>query len=112
MLLADTSLASEESYQLFFEHNPQPMWVYDVQTLSFLAVNDAAAEVYGYSKEEFLSMTLKDIRPSADITALLDQLSKDDSDRHQDIWRHKKKDGTIIDVEVISRPLISGAPGR
>src|SRR5947209_13003433 len=98
MLLEGISLAAEESYQLFFEHSPQPMWVFDLETLSFLAVNNAAVEAYGYSKDEFLSMTIKDIRLSKEIPFLLDQLSIDDSSNRQNIWSHKKKGGEIIVV--------------
>ena len=113
MLLEETSLASEESYQLFFEHNPQPMWIFDSGTLSFLAVNDAAVEVYGYSKEELLSLTIKDIRPAADVPALLDQLSKNGSERQQAACRHMKKGGAVIDVEIVSHPLtFEGRPAR
>jgi PAS domain S-box-containing protein len=54
-------------YQLLFERNPQPMWVYDIESLMFLAVNLAAVEQYGYSRNEFLLMTLRDIRPAQDI---------------------------------------------
>ena len=53
---------SEEQYRLLFESNPHPMWVYDRKTLSLLAVNDAAIQHYGYSRDEFLSITIKDIR--------------------------------------------------
>src|SRR5262245_22533938 len=61
---------SEEQYRLLFESNPHAMWVYDLETLRFLAVNDAAIERYGYSREEFLSMTLAQIRPPEDVQKL------------------------------------------
>ena len=60
---------SEERYRLLFECTPQPIWVFDEETLSFLAVNEAAVRTYGYSREEFLSMTTEDIRPSEDVPA-------------------------------------------
>ena len=56
----------QEQYRLLFESNPHPMWVFDRETMRFLAVNDAAVEQYGYSKEEFLSMTLAQIRSPED----------------------------------------------
>ena len=62
---------SEQRYRMLFERNPLPMWVYDVETLGFLAVNDAAVRHYGYSREEFLAMTITDIRPPEDVPALL-----------------------------------------
>ena len=56
---------------MLFEASPTPMWVYDAETLAFLAVNDAAVRHYGYSREEFLAMTIKDIRPPEDIPRML-----------------------------------------
>ena len=69
--------ASEERYRTLFESNPNPMWVFDLETLSFLAVNAAAVRHYGYSQDEFLAMTIKDIRPPEDIPALMDDLSQE-----------------------------------
>src|SRR4029077_533948 len=57
------ALVSERNYRLLFEGHPQPMWLYDLDTLAFLEVNDAAVERYGYSRAEFLAMTIKEIRP-------------------------------------------------
>ena len=97
---------SEEQYRLLFESNPHAMWVYDLETLRFLAVNDAAVYHYGYSQDEFLSMTIKEIRPPEDVPALCDYLlvSKEEIDRAGE-WRHQKKDGTIINVEITSHQL-------
>jgi two-component system, cell cycle sensor histidine kinase and response regulator CckA len=105
MLVENTLRASEEDYKLLFENNPQPMWVFDVETLFFLAVNDAALEAYGYSEDEFLLMTIKDIRPPEDIPALLSSFSGDDSKPYRGLWKHRKKGGTVIDVEITSRPI-------
>jgi PAS domain-containing protein len=63
---------SEQRYRILFESNPQPMWVFDSETLEFLAVNQAAMRHYGYSIEEFLRMTLRDLRPAEDTPALLE----------------------------------------
>jgi two-component system, cell cycle sensor histidine kinase and response regulator CckA len=99
-------LESEERYRLLFEHNPNPMWVYDLQTLAFLAVNNAAIQHYGYSCDEFLSMTIKDIRPPEDIPALLEQVQQvSDGYGACGVWRHRKKNGTIIDVEITSHTV-------
>ncbi|HEU0094144.1 MAG TPA: PAS domain S-box protein, partial [Vicinamibacteria bacterium] len=65
----------EEEYRVLFESNPNPMWVFDENTLAFLAVNDAAARLYGFSKDELLGMTIKDIRPLEEVPALLDYLA-------------------------------------
>lgn len=99
--------ASEERYRKLFESNPNPMWVLDAETLSFLAVNAAAVRHYGYSQEEFRAMTLEDIRPPEDFPALMDDLSQT-TDRLDKLtqWRHCKKDGSLIDVEITSHELM------
>jgi PAS domain S-box-containing protein len=97
---------SEERYRLLFENNPQPMWVFDEETLAFLAVNDAACHHYGYSREEFLGMTIRDIRPAEDVPLLLRDLEANGRDfRRLGVWRHLKKDGTPIEVEVASHAI-------
>jgi len=105
--LAEEALRnSEKRYRLLFESNPLPMWVYDVETLSFLAVNAAVVRRYGYSKQEFLKMDIKDIRPVEDVPALLDRLSNPGVNLNESrTWRHRKKDGILIDVEITSHPL-------
>ncbi|MFN2533559.1 MAG: ATP-binding protein, partial [Pyrinomonadaceae bacterium] len=89
-----------------FESNPLPMWVYDRDTLEFLAVNDATIAHYGYSREEFLTMTIKHMRPATDIPLLLNSVSRDGGLKAAGTWKHQKKDGTPIDVEIISHSLI------
>jgi two-component system cell cycle sensor histidine kinase/response regulator CckA len=96
----------EESYRRLFERHPQPMWVFDPRSLRFLAVNEAALATYGYSREEFLAMTIADIRPPEDREALRGALA--DADRRYasaGVWRHRKKDGTIMNVRVASNAL-------
>jgi two-component system cell cycle sensor histidine kinase/response regulator CckA len=98
---------SEERYRLLFESNPQPMWVYDLETLAFLAVNKSAVNHYGYSREDFLAMTIKDIRPTEDIPALDDFLASSfERVSAGSIWRHRKKDGNIIEVEITAHSLV------
>src|SRR4029434_7044437 len=106
--------ASEASYRLLFDNNPQPMWVYDCDTLAFLAVNNAAVHYYGYTRAAFLSMTLKDIRPPEDVAALLDRVAHTTAGLdHADTWRQRKRDGTIIEVEITSHSLtFAGRPAR
>lgn len=96
----------ENRTRYLFENNPNPMWIYDLETLGFLAVNQAAIAHYGYSAEEFLSMTLKDIRPAVDIPKLLEAIAKISSGFSlPEVWRHLKKDGTQICVEVSAHTL-------
>ena len=98
---------SEGRYRLLFESNPQPMWVYDLETLAFVAVNEAAIFHYGYSREEFLSMTIKDIRSPEDVPALSDTvLQTRPGVTAAGTWSHRKKDGSHIDVDIVSHPLI------
>ena len=100
---------SEAQYRLLFESNPQAMWVYDLTTLRFLAVNDAAVRHYGYSRAEFLEMTIKDIRPADDVKLLEEYLASDDASVEQaGEWRHRTKDGTVINVDIRSSRLTFG----
>lgn len=99
-------IQSESVYKYLFEHNPLPMWVYDLNTLKFLAVNNAAIDKYGYSKDEFLSMTIKDIRPEEEIPALMKNLTESRKDLQKSKpWKHKLKDGRIIFSEISSHSL-------
>ena len=97
---------SEIQYRLLFESNPIPMWVFDRKTLKFLAVNEAATRQYGYSSREFLAMTIADIRPAEDIPNLLEATAKPVHGLQEaTIWRHQKKNGAIIDVEIVGHDL-------
>jgi diguanylate cyclase (GGDEF)-like protein/PAS domain S-box-containing protein len=97
----------EARYRLLFERNPMPLWVYDVETLRFLAVNEAMLDHYGYSREQLLGMTAMDIRPE-------DERETFDAYRRSrprglikaGLWRHRRRDGGIIDVEVTSHSLM------
>ncbi|MBD9358853.1 sensor domain-containing protein [Methylomonas albis] len=98
---------SEARYRQMFQANPHPMWLYDVETLQFLAVNDAAIAHYGYSEQEFLSMTITAIRPPKDVPRLIDHLQQlnGQAQHHSGLWHHRKKDGTFIDVEISSHEI-------
>jgi PAS domain S-box-containing protein len=101
---------SEERYRHLFEANPMPMWIIDVESLRFLAVNDAVVRTHGYSREEFLAMTTFDLRASEDLSAYEEYLRRRDPAgiTVQRLMRQRRKDGSIIDVEVTSRPLTYG----
>lgn len=97
---------SEERYRLLFESTPQPIWVYDTETMRFLAVNEAAVATYGYSRHEFLSMTIHDIRSTEEVPALLiKSTAGTDEPVISSPWRHRRKDGSAIYVELTSHPL-------
>jgi PAS domain S-box-containing protein len=96
---------SEERYRGLFDLNPLPMWIYDTETFAFLAVNCAAVEHYGYSTEEFLKLKLDDIRPGGQMPRMAGGGSQADTGfGGAAIWKHRKKDGTFVYVEVVSSP--------
>jgi PAS domain S-box-containing protein len=97
---------SEESYRQLFERHPGPMWLWDPGTLRFLAVNEAAIENYGYTAEEFLSMTILDLLEDDDRAALQHQIDNVEPGRvSAGIWRHRRKDGSTVDAQVSSSSL-------
>ena len=97
---------SEARYRMLFEANPHPMWVYDLGTLRFLAVNVAAITHYGYRQEEFLAMTIRDIRPPEDVPALLANVAATVAGPdHAGVWRHCKRDGSLLEVEISSHEI-------
>ncbi len=97
---------SEASFRLLFANNPLPMWVFDGETLQFLQVNDAAIAHYGYSREEFLGMRITDICPPEDVAPLSPAVEKErPALRLAGQWRHRTKEGRILDVEIITHAL-------
>ncbi|HEY6806226.1 MAG TPA: PAS domain S-box protein [Pyrinomonadaceae bacterium] len=98
---------SESRYKLLFESTPQPIWVYNEETLAFQAVNEAATRTYGYSRDEFLSMTIDSLRAKEDIPALLIKNANDANDLVlSSPWRHKTRDQKTIYVEMSSHPVV------
>jgi two-component system, chemotaxis family, CheB/CheR fusion protein len=99
--------ASEERYKLLFYNNPFPMWIYDVETLQFIEVNEAAVAHYGYSRNEFMQMTLKDIRPDEETEKLNAVQNEDDNyvPGNKGYWIHQKKNREIIHVEITAHPI-------
>ena len=97
----------EESFRLLFEGNPIPMWVYDCESLRIMAVNNAALDHYGYSREKFISMSILDIRPQEDWNDVFAAAAVSESEKTREgrSWRHLKADGTLIDVSTYSRKL-------
>jgi PAS domain S-box-containing protein len=94
-------LHSREQQRSLFDAIPYPVWVFDWETLDIKDVNQSAIASYGYSRKEFLSLTIKDLRPSEDIQALLEHIQNSPNGAGTTgTWRHRRKDGAIIDVEV------------
>jgi len=104
--LKGTLRQSAEENRVLFENNPFPVWVYDVDTLQFLAVNDAAVREYGYAREEFLEMNLLDVRPAEEREKALASIraARNMSLTTQE-WRHRRKDGSVFDVEINAQSL-------
>jgi PAS domain S-box-containing protein len=97
---------SEERHRKLFDNNPHPTWLYDRETLRFLAVNAAAVRKYGYTSDEFLHMTINDIRPPEYISAVLATVHHlHDGEENVGNWKHRLKDGSVIDVEITSFAL-------
>jgi two-component system cell cycle sensor histidine kinase/response regulator CckA len=109
----DVAEAAEQRYRLLFDRNPVPLWVYDLETLGFLAVNDAAMAHYGFTREEFLGMTLRDIRPPEDVPALMASYRTGAPGlAASGIFRHRKRDGTVTRVEQLRQAQKMEAVGR
>jgi PAS domain S-box-containing protein len=96
-------------YQLLFKSHPEPMWVFDIETLRFLEVNEAAIRRYGYSREEFLAMSVKDIRPPQEVPAFLESLRTGKDLWQSGPWLHQTKDGSVVEALITSHVLTFGA---
>ena len=104
---AGTRPEDDATFRLMFASNPLPLWVYDLETLCFLDVNEVACHKYGYTREEFLALTIRDIRPSEDIPRVDASVRTTAAQTfNSGVWRHRKKDGTIIHVEILSHEIL------
>ncbi|MBL0182167.1 MAG: PAS domain S-box protein [Chitinophagaceae bacterium] len=98
---------SEQKYRLLFYNNPLPMWMVTMPDLRIIDVNDAAIKQYGYSREEFLQLSTTDLRPAENVENFLKEVDKmEPGVINIRAWRHKKKDGTIINVETYSHQIM------
>ncbi len=105
-LAEETLRANEEKYRLLFSNSPLPMWVFEISTLNFLDVNEAALRHYGYSRNEFMQLTVRDIRPPEELKRLLKYFEVyQRGNVNSGTWTHLKKDGTIIEVEINSHDI-------
>jgi PAS domain S-box-containing protein len=102
------------NYKLLFEKNPLPMWIVSMPGLDFMDVNHAALRHYGYSKDEFLRLNSRDIRPAEEVDKFISSILVElKGDQHRATWRHKKKDGTVILVDVFANDIVyKGKPAR
>ncbi len=105
--MSEEALRSSESrYRLMFQSSPHPMWVFNTETFRFLAVNDAAVSAYGFSRDEFLAMTIREIRPEEEVQRLETVVSGLTPGFHTSpVWRHRRKDGSVFYVEGSSHDL-------
>ena len=98
---------SEQKYRLLFYNNPLPMWMTTMPGLDIIDVNESAIKHYGYSREEFLKMNTRDLRPTEDVANFLKEVDKMKPDAiNTRAWRHKKKDGTVIHVETYTHQIV------
>ena len=105
--------ATAEAYRKLFDNYPQPMWIYDEGSFEIFDVNESAVDHYGYSRAELLAMTIKDLRPPEGVPALLESIAGAGSRDQSGPWRHVKRDGTTIEVEVLSHTVdFRGRRGR
>jgi PAS domain S-box-containing protein len=107
-------MESTNQYKRLFEENPNPMWVYELDTLKILAVNQAAVQTYGYSPEEFLELSLKELRPKTEEQKLLDNVKQESSPySNSGTWLHKRKNGEEFFVSIFShRTRFNNTPAR
>lgn len=98
-------LKREESFRLLFEKNPQPMLIYDLQTLAILEINQTAVDFYGYSYDEFLQMTIRDLHPEVELAHFFNLIEQTRKGINTDgISRHKKKNGELVYAQIMSKP--------
>jgi diguanylate cyclase (GGDEF)-like protein/PAS domain S-box-containing protein len=97
---------SEQRYRYMFESNPLPMWIRDGETLRILGANAAALRTYGYTREEFLRLQPGDLHAADDFGRFQEMMRTRDPDQgYTTYWRHRRKDGSVMDVETISHPF-------
>jgi PAS domain S-box-containing protein len=105
---------SKDQYLFLFNENPVPMWIFDLQSGGFLAFNYAAVRFYGYTNAEFRELTVRDLFAPEDAEAFAQDCGRTNTEaRERQLWRHCRKDGSVVEVEVTSLDLVhSGHQGR
>ena len=109
LVQAPVDFSRDAPFRYLFDQNPTPMWVYELGSLAFLEVNEAAIRHYGYSRDEFLAMRITDIRPAEDVPKLLElTTNRPPGLRHVGKWRHRLKSGVLTDVDISSSRIEFG----
>ncbi len=103
------AVLAEECFRLLFDGNPHPAWVFDAKSLEFLAVNDAVVQRYGYSRDEFLNMNLREVLNPEDLNRMMSCSTKELERDAVLVWRHRTKAGVLLSLEVVSNTLAFGA---
>ena len=101
---------SEAMEEHLLEKNPSPIVAFDRETLDILTVNEAAIRQYGYSKSEFLTMTIDDIHPSGEVSGLIERCALPGTDCKMDpiragVFKHRRKDGSLMEAEIVCYPM-------
>jgi PAS domain S-box-containing protein len=107
-VLAAGALRHDVAYRQIFANHPLVMWVYDIETLQILDANDAALKLYGYSYSEFTCLSLREIRPVEDVPKFFELTRELPHFDRSGPWRHRKHDGTVIQVLITSHSLTFG----
>src|SRR5438034_10505336 len=97
--LVDRIVAQEGRDRVLFASSPLPMWVFDAETLRFLAANETAIRLYSHSRQEFLSMPVEDICRAEDREAFRQFLRRESGSVNRGVFRHVKSGGEPIDIE-------------
>src|SRR5512134_1974135 len=109
LVQAPVDFSRDAPFRYLFDQNPTPMWVYELGSLAFLEVNEAAIQHYGYTRDEFLAMRIADIRPAEDVPKLLElTTNRPPGLRYVGKWRHSLKSGDLIDVDISSSRIDFG----
>ncbi|HSU52881.1 MAG TPA: PAS domain S-box protein [Candidatus Dormibacteraeota bacterium] len=104
---------SKEGYRFLFDENPLPMWILDLESLRFLAFNNAALRYYGFSRAEFKDMSPIDLCVPTEVAAYVEECARNSNAQQRRVWHHRRKDGSVADVELTVHDLVyAERPGR
>ena len=108
-LADETRRLNEERHCVSFSFSPHAMWIYDLDTLQIVDVNESAIQKYGYRREDFLRLTIADIRPPEDIPLLMQEIKHTPAGFNEaGVWKHQRKDGSVMRVEICGYAFLAG----